>query len=141
MLEGCSSRSSQDPGMERDDPTPLTWPIPRVWLLGVFSRIRLLRLLWALQSVSGLCSRRGKTAGHQQRIPEAAFHGGCDHQTSHTGAGMGTRRGDSPPGTTPPPQKPPNPPQPPGTPTRATPRQRAEPRSPRGSICGVFIAT
>lgn len=71
----------------------LTWPIPAVWLLGVFSRIRLLWLLWTLQSISGLCSRRGKAVGQSRAFQRQHSTGAGTTRAATPGAGTGTGRG------------------------------------------------
>lgn len=65
----------------------LTWPIPRVWLLWVFSRIRLLGLLRTLRDIFCLClcSRRGEAQGHTWGTSEAAAtHRGEDAHGART---------------------------------------------------------
>lgn len=93
---GCSSPWSSQDGVGRPAThRGLTWPVPGVQLLRVFSGIRLLRLLRTLQGVSGLCSRRGKAAGHVQGTSEAASHGGQDQWTGDTLGPGCAREGDS----------------------------------------------
>lgn len=112
MLAACPSLSPTTlPGGEHPDassrsPLPgrstvtgrgLTWPIPRVRLLWIFSGIRflgLLRTLWDVFQLC-LCSRRGEAQGHARGTSEAVARGGQERR-SRDAPGRGRTQGSRP---------------------------------------------